>query len=115
MEPTRRHSIRLLDGQEVRAAFGITGRFVVGWVGILREWHGLELLLEAISRVPDATALIVGDGPARHLVERRAELLGIGDRLVITGRVSHADMPGYIAAMDVAVVPAERTGVASHR
>jgi glycosyltransferase involved in cell wall biosynthesis len=57
--------------------------------------------------------LIVGDGPARQALERRAGQLGLHDRVVITGRVAHEEMPNHIAAMDIAVVADERTGVAS--
>jgi len=89
------------------------GALVIGWTGILREWHGLELLLEAVARIRGVTLLLVGDGPARPLVEARAAQAGVGDRVVITGRVPHTDVRDYIAAMDIAVVADERTGVAS--
>jgi glycosyltransferase involved in cell wall biosynthesis len=104
---------RRSDGLEVRARYGLDSAFTIGWAGILREWHGLELLLEAVVTLPTVTLLIVGDGPARQALERRANELGLQNRVVITGRVVHEDMPGYIAAMDIAVVADERTGVAS--
>lgn len=85
---------------------------LLGWTGGLRDWHGLELLLEA-ARQTDARVLLVGDGPARPAVEARAHALGIADRLFITGTIGRVDMPAYIAAMDVGVVADERTGVAS--
>lgn len=97
----------------VRARYGFDGHLVVGWTGVLREWHGLELLLDALARVPDARLLIVGDGPARATVEARADRLGMIDRVVVTGRVPHERVPDYVAAMDVAVVAHDRTGVAS--
>ncbi len=73
----------------------------------------MELLLEALALVPDACLLIVGDGPARAALEERASVLGLRDRLVITGRVPHEAMRDHVAAMDIAVVADERTGVAS--
>ena len=104
---------RRSDGLEVRARYGLGSALTIGWAGILREWHGLELLLEAVATLPAVTLLIVGDGPARQALERRANALGLQDRVVITGRVAHHEMPGHIAAMDIAVVADERTGVAS--
>jgi glycosyltransferase involved in cell wall biosynthesis len=101
------------DGNQVRGRHGLGSGLIVGWAGILREWHGLDLLLAALVSVPDARLLIVGDGPARPALERRARDLGLHDRVVITGRVVHEEMPNYIAAMDIAVVADERTGVAS--
>ena len=101
------------DGHAVRATLGLTDCLVVGWAGILREWHGLDLLLEALASLPQAHLLIVGDGPARAAVEQRLSELGLSARTVIAGRVPHDAMPDYIAAMDVAVVAEDRTRVAS--
>jgi glycosyltransferase involved in cell wall biosynthesis len=101
------------DGARIRSKFGLGNRLVIGWTGILRAWHGLDLLLDATAAVPDAVLLVVGDGPERAHVEQCAAELNIRARVVITGRVSHAEMRDYIAAMDIAVVADERTGVAS--
>jgi len=101
------------DGAAVRRRFGLERACVVGWAGILRPWHGLDLLLEAIARVDEVHLLLVGDGPARADVEARARALGLAGRVHITGRVSHDDMPAHLAAMDLAVVADDRTGVAS--
>jgi glycosyltransferase involved in cell wall biosynthesis len=85
----------------------------VGWAGIIREWHGLELLLQALRLVPAAHLLIIGDGSARAAIERKAADLEVRDRLVITGRVPHEEMPDHLAALDIGVVADEKTGVAS--
>lgn len=105
--------IRLADGAAVRARHDLNDRVVVGWSGIVRAWHGLELLLQAIAPTPETHLLIVGDGPARQDVQARADSLGLHQRLTITGRVPHAAMRDYLAAMDVCVVAGEQTGVAS--
>jgi glycosyltransferase involved in cell wall biosynthesis len=96
-----------------QSQFGVAGAVTIGWAGILREWHGLELLLDAVARVPGLALVIIGDGPARAHIESRARVLGFFDNLVVTGRVPHSKMPEYLAALDIAVVPDERTGVAS--
>lgn len=97
----------------VQERYGFGNSLIVGWVGVIREWHGLELLLEAMAHLPYARLLIVGDGPARLALEERAAALGLSDRLTITGRVGHGEIPAHIAAMDIAVVASDRTGVAS--
>lgn len=103
----------LHDGSRVRALFGLMDGVVVGWTGILREWHGLDLLLEATAGMPDVRVLLVGDGPARQHILRRANDLGMATRVKITGRVAHAEIPEFIAAMDIAAVVADHTAVAS--
>jgi glycosyltransferase involved in cell wall biosynthesis len=97
----------------VRARYGLGTSLVIGWTGVVREWHGLELLLEAAAALPDARVLVVGDGPARAAMADRARALGLGERPVITGRVPHPEVAHHVAAMDVAVVASDRTGVAS--
>lgn len=106
-DPTRE------DGAAVRRELGLGTSFVVGWTGVLRDWHGLDRLLEAVARIDDAHLLIVGDGPARADLITRAEALGLGRRITVTGRLAHADIPRCLGAMDVAVVADDRTGVAS--
>lgn len=101
------------DGSVVRARYGLGDHLVLGWTGILRDWHGLERLIDALRSLPDARLLIVGDGPSRPAVERHASALGVRDRVVISGRVPHDQVPHFLAAMNVAVVAGERTGVAS--
>ena len=109
---TRRFDPAHVSGDEVRARYGLSGP-VVGWSGVLRDWHGLDLLLEAMADVAGARLFIVGDGPARHALEARAATLGLGSRLTVTGRIPHDEMPAHVAAMDVAVVAHDHTGVAS--
>ena len=104
---------RRADPARIRAKYGLTSTVTFGWSGILREWHGLGILLEAAAGVPGTQLLIVGDGPARADLERHIAALGMGARVRITGRVAHTEMPDYLAAMDVAVVADDRTGVAS--
>jgi glycosyltransferase involved in cell wall biosynthesis len=57
--------------------------------------------------------LVVGDGPERPALERLATALGVANRLHITGRVPHGDVPKFVAAFDVAVAAGDETGFAS--
>lgn len=100
-------------GAQVRARLGLEGRFVVGWAGVLRRWHGIEVLLDALAKTPAAHLLLIGDGPDRPLFEQLARERGLTSRLVVTGRVPHDAMPDHLAALDVAVAADDRTGFAS--
>ena len=102
------------DGQRIRRQYGIDPDAVtIGWTGIIREWHGLERLLEVVAAVPDITALIIGDGPGRAALEADAARLGVNGRVIFTGRVVHENVRDHLAAIDIAIVADERTGVAS--
>ena len=96
--------------REVRQRLGIPSQaIVVGFVGILRPWHGVELLLEAFSRIGDSaeqvSLVIVGDGPSQAELERLAQSLGLSNRVIFTGRIPHRQVADYLAAFDIAVSP----------
>jgi glycosyltransferase involved in cell wall biosynthesis len=73
----------------------------------------VDLLLRAVARVPGLKLLVVGDGPDRARLDGIVQDLKLGNRVMFTGRVSHADVARYIGAVDIAVSSADRTGYAS--
>ena len=102
-----------IPGDAVRSRFGIPPRAtVVGWCGIMRTWHRLELLLEAV-RTTGYFLLLIGDGPARADIERLADRLGLNERVKFAGRVDQTEVPSHLAAIDIGVVADDLTGYAS--
>lgn len=93
---------------ERRRSLGIEGRFVVGWVGSFRPFHSLERAVHAVAGIPDATLLLVGDGPERPAIEALAEERGVDARF--TGTVGHRSLASMLGAMDVGLVLAPRDG-----
>jgi len=82
---------------------------VIGFTGFFRPWHRIEDLIDALAggRLPaDARLLLVGDGPSRAALERRAAERGVARRVRITGAVEHEAVPALVASMDVCVQPA---------
>jgi glycosyltransferase involved in cell wall biosynthesis len=98
-----------IDGQQVRKHLRIEGNTVIGFTGILRPWHGMELLIQAFHEMcrtrGDLHLLIVGDGPIRCDLEKRVAKNGLSGRVTITGRQAHEMVRFFIAAMDIAVSP----------
>lgn len=94
-----------------RQALGVTDRFVVGWVGSFRPFHAIGRAIDAVAGLPDATLLLVGDGPERASVEAQARARGVA--AVFTGTVGHDRLPAHLAAMDVGLVLAP-TGAGFH-
>ncbi len=86
--------------------------FVIGFVGSLKPWHGLDELARAFRRLHRARKnyrlLIVGDGPLRAELESQLAGWGLRDAVTFTGAAAHEDVPGWIARMDVAVAPYPR-------
>jgi glycosyltransferase involved in cell wall biosynthesis len=92
--------------QQVRRRLGLDGRPVVAFVGTLRPWHDPGILVRALgvlrARGVAPQLLLVGDGPERGRLEELARGDGIESMLTFTGAVSHDEVPGYLAAADVA-------------
>lgn len=97
------------DGAPVRARLGASGNLLVGFVGWFVEWHRFDLLLEAFASVsrqsPSARLVLVGEGPLESSIREQASRAGIEGQVLFAGAVSHREIPGHIAAMDVCVVP----------
>ncbi|MCC6234174.1 MAG: glycosyltransferase family 4 protein [Verrucomicrobiales bacterium] len=81
----------------------------VGFVGTLKPWHGTDLLVEAFAglaaREAEARLLIVGDGPERSHLEAQVASLGLASQVHFTGSVQPEEVPGWLAAMDIAAAP----------
>ena len=99
---------------EVRARWGLGDGPVLGYVGGLRPWHGVQALpalLDRLSpRYPNLRLVIVGNGPLRAEVQRGLEELGLRQRAVFTGGLPHEDIPGLIRQFDVALAPYAELG-----
>jgi glycosyltransferase involved in cell wall biosynthesis len=100
------------DKAAARRSLGIpethAGELVLGFVGYFRDWHRLDLVLGALAEpgLEHARLVVVGEGPAREGLEARARALALGERVTFAGPRPHAEIPGLLAAFDLAVVPA---------
>jgi glycosyltransferase involved in cell wall biosynthesis len=87
------------------------GTFTVGFVGTLKPWHGLSILVEAFAIFHDHDSnrqlLIVGDGPEREslVADLSARKLLEAACAHLTGAVAPSQVPGLVASMDVAIAP----------
>ena len=94
---------------ERRAALGIPpGRPVIVYLGLLADYQGTALLVEAAhilkQRGVDAHFLIMGF-PGVHYYRQLAIDLGVGDRVTFTGKVPYEEAPPHLALGDIAVAP----------
>ena len=96
------------DTATAKRMLGLQDKLVLGFTGFLRDWHGLDSVIDLIARDADAARhlLVIGDGPARATLEAQARRLGIADRLTITGIVGRDDIARHVAAFDIALQPA---------
>ncbi|MDR4503170.1 MAG: glycosyltransferase family 4 protein [Candidatus Scalindua sp.] len=85
------------------------GEIIIGFSGILRSWHGIDILIKTVARLVEREIpvflLIVGDGPLRQDIETWTRDSGIGEHYKITGRIAHSQVPEFVNLFDVAVSP----------
>ena len=83
-------------------------RIVLGFVGSIFPWHGLDLLIKAFKVIYTSKAsvhlLIIGDGETLPLLKKIAHQEGIQEQITFTGNVNHQDVFNYIACMDVCIM-----------
>jgi teichuronic acid biosynthesis glycosyltransferase TuaC len=100
------------DRAEAKAALGVAGPLVVT-TGALIPVKGHRLALAAIGQVPEATWIVVGDGPERPTLEKLARERGVAERVRFLGSRPHEALPALLAAADVLLHSSEREGLAN--
>ncbi len=98
--------------QEARDRLGLPSDAQVGLVlGLLRRYKGVDVLLDAVARLPeDSDWHLVVAGEAWDGLERelpvQARQLGIDDRVHFHfGWLPEAEVPAFLAAADLMVLP----------
>jgi glycosyltransferase involved in cell wall biosynthesis len=98
---------------ETRRLLGVSAdAFVVGWVGrmtaVKRTDDVLRAFRELLDRGIDAYLCLVGDGPDRRDLERRAHELGLVRRCLFVGYQD--DVAPYYEAIDALLLPSVNEG-----
>lgn len=76
----------------------------VGYSGRLESYKGVDVLLRAMTHLPDAELLIAGDGPQRSQLVELAASLGIEQSVTFLGHLG-PDLPAFYRDLDVLAVP----------
>jgi len=104
---------RPLDSRATRTALGIApDAFVLGFAGAIERWYALDEVIRAFPKIlkkhANAELLIVGGslftGYLKELQALAADL-GVGRQVHFTGTVDYRDLPGYIAPMNLGLIP----------
>lgn len=103
---------------ELKRKLGLNQAFVVGYVGVLREWLNLEPIFSVVrsfeSDEPNIKVLIVGEEGALNENKTLAQRYGISHRVIFAGTVAYAQVPGYISCMDVCLIPFKSDAVSQN-
>lgn len=93
-----------VDAGRFRPVTRDAGTPVVLFVGTLKPWHGVEILLEAAARARERWRVrLVGDGPERAALLERADWLGLD--VDVRGALAPDAVPAAMAGCAVGVAP----------
>ncbi|WP_133249843.1 glycosyltransferase [Brachybacterium endophyticum] len=94
---------------ELAAKLGVSGKAVIGYVGSILDYEGIELLLEAAQQLnrsrEDFHVLIVGDGAELERFQNIVEEQELDHVVTFTGRVPHEDVERYYSLIDITPFP----------
>lgn len=97
-----------LPADDAKQTLNLADKIVLGFVGFVREWNGLENVLDLLA-MPETPSslhlLIVGDGPAIPRLKAQASQLEIADRVTFAGLVERDRVGLHLAAFDIALLP----------
>lgn len=93
------------DYGDTKKELGLDG-FIVGYVGVLREWVDLEPVFRALRDLDEEIKMVVvgKEGKFQENVNL-ARKCGVSDRVIFMGMVPHSQLPKYISAMDICLIP----------
>lgn len=95
--------------EELASHLGVTGKTVIGYVGSVLDYEGIDLLITSAAVLrrsrSDFHVLIIGDGAELERLRSMVDDLGLDDVVTFTGRVPHAEVERYYSVIDITPFP----------
>ncbi len=102
-----------IPGTDRKRVLELEDEPVLGFVGGLRPWHGVQylpqLLVNLVPDYPNLKLVIVGDGQMRPELEADLQRLGVSQHVIFAGVRSHEEVPDLIRRFDIALAPYPKT------
>lgn len=93
------------DIKKLKSKYNLEDKFVIGSVSRIGKEKSLDKLIisfnEILKSVPNATLLLVGDGPDKEELESLVEKLNIKENVIFTGKVPIEKVQIYYHLMDI--------------
>lgn len=103
-------NFKLLDKNKIKLELGLKNK-VVGFVANLLPVKRADKLPEIfyeINKQKEVDFLVVGDGPLKKEIEQRCKEKNLN--VLFTGKIPHDEIPKYMNAMDVMILPSRNEG-----
>jgi len=102
-----------IDGSQIRSQYELGNSPVLIFHGDIKYSDGFDILLpafrEALEKIPSAKLLVVGGGPEVPRLSQLVQEWKMSSAVIFTGWVPHSQVPEYIAAADIGVMPLRST------
>lgn len=76
-------------------------KLILLYQGVLIPGRGISIVIEALSKIPNAVFLLLGDGDQKENYKKLAHKHGVGDRVIFAGSFSQKELINYTSAADV--------------
>lgn len=88
---------------------GLDEGITIGYVGGFAPWHGLDILIQAVSLLKNEckkiNLLLIGDGPMRRKIIEMSERMEDCITMILPGRVRHSELHNFMSLSDIMVMP----------
>jgi glycosyltransferase involved in cell wall biosynthesis len=102
----------LIDRAKARAEFGLPPKGVVlGQIGRLYHQKNQTFSIGLLRGLPEASLLMIGNGPDEALVKSAIESGGLGKRAHLLRHIAHDRVGEFYSAIDIALFPSSFEGL----
>jgi len=92
---------------KIREQYGVSKEdtllFFMGWV---YSFSGLDIIARQLPNYPDFKLMVVGDGESFAQLRAIRDELNLGDRIILVDKRPYKEIPNYINAADICILPA---------
>ncbi|MCA1021049.1 glycosyltransferase family 4 protein [Halobacillus litoralis] len=99
----------MAPSEKINADYDLEGKFVIGFIGSITPYEGLDDLLKALAKLKekrsDVRFLLVGDGVELPRLKSLTKQLGLEEMVKFVGRVPHDEVKDYYSVVDIFPFP----------
>ncbi len=98
-------------GAKAKEELGLPG-FILGYVGVLREWIDFEPVFSILNELDNEIKMVIVGKEGRFKENKElAKKYGMEDRVIFTGMVPYSQVPKYVSAMDICLMPFKKSAI----
>ena len=90
---------------------GLTDKFIVGYIGTHGMCHGLDFIVQSLSKIEDKNIhfLFIGDGAMKESIVQLSKELGLKN-ITFLDAISKNEVPPYLSICDISLAPLKNEG-----